>query len=218
MLELNSFKGKHKGEDVYVIGSGPSCDYIDPSFITNKITIGTNQTYRRYQTNYILRKEHKLLQDTLNNFNGPVFVSKGNCGTLHSVINLDKYKHNDRICVYNHLNNALKINLKAFDMPDHLCVSHSTITTSIHLAYYMGAKNIILIGVDHGCLDGKQTFKDYYKDIKETAWNDWQQYKGWLKNLDNDTTKIKTKLSSLGVNVYSINPFINFRLEGHKYE
>lgn len=82
----------------------------------------------------------------------------------------------------------------------------------------MGAKNIILIGVDHGCLDGKQTFKDYYKDIKETAWNDWQQYKGWLKNLDNDTIKIKTKLSSLGVNVYSINPFINFKLEGHKYE
>ena len=66
--------------------------------------------------------------------------------------------------------------------------------------------------------DGYEWDKDYYKDIKETAWNDWQQYRGWLKNLDNDTTKIKTKLSSLGVNVYSINPFINFRLEGHKYE
>ena len=28
---------------------------------------------------------------------------------------------------------------------------------------------------------------------------------------------MKKKLQSLGVNVYSINPFINFNLEGHKY-
>ena len=74
------------------------------------------------------------------------------------------------------------------------------------------------MGVDHGTLDGKQTFDNYYKNIQETAWSNWEQYKDWLKKIDNDTLKIKAKLTNLGVNIYSINPFINFKLEGHNYE
>ena len=74
------------------------------------------------------------------------------------------------------------------------------------------------MGVDHGTLDGKQTFDNYYKDIKERHGLIWDQYKDWLKKIDNDTLKIKAKLTNLGVNIYSINPFINFKLEGHNYE
>ena len=218
MPNLEDFKGKHSGQDIYVIGSGPSCNFIDPSFFDNKITVGTNQTYRKYNTTYIVRKEHKLLQETLNNYNGTVFVSMGDCGTIKNKLNASNYTDLDRLCVYAHFQNRLSIDLRAFDHPGHLCVSHSTITTSIHLAYHLGAKNILLVGVDHGTLDGKQTFDNYYKDIKETAWSNWDQYKDWLKKIDNDTLKIKAKLTNLGVNIYSINPFINFKLEGHNYE
>lgn len=218
MLNLGDFKDKHKGQDIYVIGSGPSCDYIDPTFFDNKITVGTNQTYRRYNTTYIVRKEHKLLQETINNYSGPIFVSMGDCGNINNAFNASKYTGLDRVCVYAHFQNKLDLDLKAFDFPNHLCVSHSTITTSIHLAYHLGAKNIILVGVDHGTLDGKQTFDNYYKNIKETAWSNWDQYKNWLKKIDSDTLKMKAKLAILGINIYSINPFINFSLEGHKYE
>ncbi len=218
MLNLEDFKDKHSGQDIYVIGSGPSCNFIDPSFFENKITVGTNQTYRKYDTTYIVRKEHKLLQETLNNYNGTVFVSVGDCGNISSNLNLNNYTNLDRVCIYAHFQNRLNIDLKAFNHPGPLCVSHSTIPTSIHLAYHLGAKNILLVGVDHGTLDGKQTFDNYYKNIQETAWSNWEQYKNWLKKIDNDTLKIKAKLASLGVNIYSINPFINFKLEGHNYE
>ena len=113
---------------------------------------------------------------------------------------------------------ANSLNLKQFDNINQLIVSYSTIITSIHLAYYLGAKNIILVGVDHGTLDGKTTFDGYYKDIKETAWKDWNQYKNWLKKINQDTVAIKNKMKQLGVNIHSLNPFINFKLEGHKYE
>lgn len=218
MLDLVDFKNKHKGEDIYVIGSGPSCNFIDPSFFDNKITVGTNQTYRRYNTTYIVRKEHKLLQETLDNYDGTVFVSMGDCGNLKSTLNTNKYTNLERVCMYAHFQNRLSVDLNAFDHLGHLCVSHSTITTSIHLAYHLGAKNILLVGVDHGTLDGKQTFDNYYKNLGETAWSNWDQYKNWLKKIDQDTLKVKSKINNLGVNIYSVNPFINFSLEGHKYE
>lgn len=219
MLNLKDFHNKHKDEDIYVIGSGPTCDYIDQSFLDGKISIGTNQTYRKYNTTYTVRKEHNLLDETIENYNGTIFVAKHHCGgTANKSIDLSKYQNNCKLCVYEHLNNKLKIDIKAFDKENLLCVSYSTITTAIHLAYHMGAKNILLIGVDHGTIDGKFTFDGYYRDIKETPWSNWQEYKNWLKLLDSDTATIAKKIRSLGVNIYSINPFINLRLEGHKYE
>lgn len=215
MENINKFKNIHKGEDIYVIGSGPSCDFIDPSFLENKISVGTNQTYRKFDTNYIVRKEHSLVQDTLKNSNSDIIVARLNCG---SGVPLDVNNNINKLYYFDHLVNVSKINLTAFDKPNHLVVSDSTITSSIHFAYHLGAKNIILIGVDHGILDGQHTFKNYYKNISETPWGDWSQYKEWLNKLDRDTVILKEKLKSLGVNVYSINPFINFKLEGHVYK
>lgn len=219
MIELISLKDKHKGEDIYVFGSGPSCDFIDSSFVENKITVGTNQTWKKYNTNYLVRKEHKLLQETLDNFKGITLVSLGNRGELPLIIKLDEFKNKENLCIYKHLQlNCSKVNFGAFEREDYLTVSYSTITTSIHFAHYLGAKNIFLVGVDHGTLDSKATFDGYYDDVKQTEQKDWNSYKRWLKGLDKDTIAMKNKLHSLGVNVYSINPFINFNLEGHKYE
>jgi len=215
MENISNFKNIHKGEDIYVIGSGPSCDFVDVNFLQNKISVGTNQTYRKFETSYLLRKEHLLIDDTLNNSKSKVIVAKHNCGN-GKVIDVDQ--KTDRMYYFDHLRNVHKINLSAFDIDNHLVVSDSTITSSIHFAYHLGAKNIILIGVDHGLLDEKHTFDGYYKTIKETPWGNWEQYKNWLNILERDTLLLKKKLSSLGVNVYSLNPFINFKLEGHVYK
>lgn len=221
MLELKSFKDKHKGEDIYVFGSGPTCDYIPSSFVDGKITVGTNQTWRKYNTNYVVRKEHNLLQKTLDAYNNVVLVSKGDCGGVNpsQVINTKKYTNTEKLCVYNHLSNGLSnIDMSCFDQESTLCVSWSTITTSMHFAFYLGAKNIFLVGVDHGTLDGKSTFEGYYDSVNETAAKSWNGYNDWLTKIDNQTIAIKNKLLSLGTNVYSINPFTSLRLEGHKYE
>lgn len=215
MENISKFKDTHKGEDIYVIGSGPSCDFISVDFLENKISVGTNQTYRKFETDYIVRKEHLLIDDTLKNSKSKIIVAKRNCGNGKLI---DVNQKTDRIYYFDHLTNVHKINLSAFDMENHLVVSDSTITSSIHFAYYLGAKNIILIGVDHGLLDEKYTFDGYYKTIKETPWRDWNQYKNWLNILERDTLLLKSKLRDFGVNVYSLNPFINFKLEGHVYK
>ena len=45
--DLKYYKNIHKDKDIYVIGSGSSCDFIDNSFFDNKITIGINQVYKK---------------------------------------------------------------------------------------------------------------------------------------------------------------------------
>ena len=47
MKLITELKDKHKGEDIYVIASGKSIDFIDDSFFDGKILIGVNQAYKK---------------------------------------------------------------------------------------------------------------------------------------------------------------------------
>jgi len=80
--------------------------------------------------------------------------------------------------------------------PNKLVVSYSTITTGIHLAAYMGAKNIILIGHDCGTIDGECNFKDYHTaQTYKIVWrNGKQDYVNWLSKIENQTIKLKSLL------------------------
>lgn len=218
LSNIAQFQNQYKNQDIYVIGSGPSCNYIDPSFFTNKISVGVNQTYRKYNTTFIVRKEHFLVKETLNKSNSKVIVGRYNAGNGHE-LDLTQPSY-DRLYYFDHriMGNNMRVDLEAFETPNTLAVSYSTITSAIHFAYHLGASNIILVGADHGLLDDKHTFDNYYKSITETPWHDWDAYRRWLKEIEGDTRTIKGKLKELGINVYSLNPFINFKLEGHVYK
>jgi len=219
-MNLEQYKNIHKNEDIYVIASGKSCDFIDPTFFDNKITIGINQVYKRFKCNYYVRKEHKLFNEVLKNIgDSKLFISLFDCGS-----NIKKFKmsialKSKRIIVYNHDKNNCKYN--GIPKDNKLVVSYSTITTGIHLAAYMGAKNIILVGHDSGTLDNEVNFKGYHTESSyKIAWNKGvSQYTEWVKKVDNQTIELKKDLKKLyNINVYSLNPFINFNLENHVYK
>ena len=84
----------------------------------------------------------------------------------------------------------------------------------------MGAKNIILVGHDCGSIDSECNFNGYHtKQMYEISFkNEKKDYIQWLKEIENDTIKLKQILKSVfDCNIYSLNPFINFGLEGHVY-
>jgi hypothetical protein len=227
MPQLIDFKNKHLDEDIYVYASGKSCDYIDNSFFDNKIVIGVNQSFKKLKPTYLVRKEFKLMSKIINDdsINNIIhFISRGNCGgnnNINEEFILKNYSTNNNIIIYNHnTNNNQLTNLPTED--DKLVVSYSTITTAIHLAAYMGAKNIILVGHDCGLLNGESNFKNYHtQESLEIAWkskNAKEQYNGWLRNIESQTIILKKRLKDkYNCNVLSINPFINFNLEGNKY-
>jgi len=222
MIELKEFKDIHKGKDIYILASGKSVDFISNDFFNGKIVIGINQAYKKVKCKYLLRKEYKLLGEVIKlNPNTIHFISKGNCGGNNN-INLNYIIQNklNKVVVYDHNpnNHILPSFLPKSNM---LVVSFSTITTGIHLAAYMGAKNIILVGHDCGTIDGECNFKDYHtENTYKIVWrNGKKDYINWLKQIENQTIQLKSLLKKeYNCNIYSLNPFINFNLEGHVYK
>lgn len=216
---IKELKGVHQDEDIYVIGAGASLDFIDPSFFEGKIVIGTNQAYKKVKCDYLVRKETKFLKQSLET-GAKVIVSEYDSGNLNSgadKLNTNKVQH-DNLYYFQHLDNQHdQVNTSVMGT-DKIVVSFSTITSAMHLAAYMGAYNIILVGHDCGSLNGKMTFTGYYNSINDTPWNSWDQYKMWLKIIEKQTITVKDALKKhYECNVVSINPFVSLNLENNLF-
>ena len=229
-FNLKDYKKKYEGQDIYVVGSGKSCDFIDPSFLENKISIGINQVYQRFRCTYLLKKE--IISKT-----DPIFEqakystlffsqnSHGGKGGKGNIIKekIDKFQLpkevTDNIVIYPHFPNLHskdteeQVLEKLKTEEDKLFTSFSSITTGIHLAYYMGAKNIILIGHDCCTINGENNMSGYHTDASMKCWgkNDAagkKKYKNWLNEIRKTTRFMQTSLRTLGTNLVSINPTI----------
>lgn len=217
--KITELKNSHFGEDIYVIASGASLDHIDPSFFDKKTTIGVNQAYRKFKCNYIVRKENSHLRESIQT-GAKVICSLWDSGDIRKGKRLKNTTGNESLSfyVFDHLENGhTKIDFSVIGT-DSIIVSFSTITSAIHVAAYLGAKNIILVGHDCGLINDKHTFANYYKSISETPWKNWDEYKKWLGVIENQTLQVKKELcKKYGCNIYSLNPFINYNLEGNKF-
>ncbi len=215
MKSIIELKDIHKGKDIYIIASGKSFDYINQDFFGGKIKIGVNQVYKRIHCDYLVRKETKFLIPSLET-GSKVIVSKYNCGNLSSNLNQSDHKN---IYYFDHLQNReMSIDTNVFGT-DKLVVSYSTITSAIHMAAYMGAKNILLVGHDCGTINDESTLSGYYDSIDDTPWRNWDEYKNWLKLIESQTVIVKKEIKKIyDANVLSINPFVSMNLENNKYK
>lgn len=228
MIDLKVFKNCHVGEDIYILASGKSVDFIDKSFFKNKIIIGVNQAYKKCVCKYLLRKEAKYMNEVINANDKKTihFVSEGDCGSTDTqnkknTQNALNKVDTSNVVLYPHNKNMSATPITSLPQDDMLIVSFSTITTAIHLAAYMGAKNIILVGHDCGTINGECNFEGYHNNetYKVAHTKGKEGYVLWLKMIENNTIQLKKLLiEKYGCNIYSLNPFINFNLEGNVYK
>lgn len=186
---MNRFKDKHKGDDIYVLGSGGTMNYIHQSFFDNKIVIGVNEIYRRFRCDYLVRKEYNGALEAYNT-GVQLFISEYDCGGRGR-----KNPVFDNAVTFEHLPNEREVVLYE---EGKIIVSFSTITSAFHIAAYMGAKNILVCGND--CLDicGKSNIDDYPNKTVipyETFAPQTQMVKEILEK-------------EYGCNIYGINPFV----------
>jgi hypothetical protein len=71
----------------------------------------------------------------------------------------------------------------------------------------MGASYIVLVGADCGVIDGLNRIEGYPKG--HTPWALYNRHHKLMKTYIEENYPTK---------VYSLNPFINFNLEGHTFE
>jgi hypothetical protein len=78
----------------------------------------------------------------------------------------------------------------------------------------LGAANIILCGHDCGSLDGLVQMGEYVGMMQPSQ----QAYFNWLGEIEDQSKQVREKLKEVyQCCIYSINPFLNFGLEGHSY-
>ena len=218
MKSIIELKNIYKDKDIWILASGPSMNHIEKSFFKNKITIGVNRICKYFDCNYIVAKDSRGFEEILKNKeeNTKIILSKYQGGNFEEKLNkmdLDHY-------IFSHpaqkKNYEPDISIIEKDS-DQIIVSFSTITSSIHIAAYMGAKNIIVCGHDCGTIDGYSTIKDYYEKINPVQVTE-KGYVNWLKKIQEHTLLVNSAVrKEYSCNIYSLNPFINLNATGHIY-
>ena len=220
--KLEELKDKHKGEDIWGICAGSSMNYISSDFFENKLVIGQNDVFKHYHCDYVLMKDcmeeprfPRAIQK-LNSINIPLIFCEYFQGHYSKPKNTPQhdnayvFKHNKRVKTFEEELSGLS--------DEEIIVSRSSVTSLIHVAAYMGAKNIILVGHDCGRLDGDL----YYDGYTEQDWisaGNWVDADKFMGELEVQTQAVRAFLKQkYDCNIHSLNPFLNFGLEGHIYE
>ncbi len=216
---IKEFGNKHKGKDVYVLGSGATLNFIDPKFFSKKITVCVNDVGEIYlpTTQYIVTKYHpEAINYAKAMPNTSVVTSRGSLGStnytdLPELNNLYTFEHN----VNKDAGTSIVTDWPTTE-PDSLFVSWSSITSAMHFAAFLGAKNIIMVAHDCGELDDKAWVNGYVYDNWEKTKVDEAKQRN--KQFEMQSIAVKKKLIHIyGCNIYSLNPFINYNLEGVKF-
>lgn len=214
---VRELENAHEGADIWIIAAGASMNYVEPSFFDNKITIGVNRVFRKFDCDYIITKDSRGFEQikSISSSDTKLVLSKHESGNLYQGLNHVDFEH----YIFEH---PPKPNeqpmLQEIKKGKHrLVVSYSTITSALHLAAVMGAKNIMICGHDCGTIDGEATITDYYGEVKPHQKTE-AKYVQWLGLIEEHTIAVADTIKrEFGCNVHSLNPFVNFNLEGHSY-
>lgn len=208
---ITELKDKYTGYDIYVVAAGPSAGYINPHFFNNKVAIGVNQVwYNFWNLDYIVCKDGGAITKAIKgaeSFGFELIVSKYQNG-------MRKWGKNEGgDYVFDHVKNEIEELDLSIVGTGKIVVSYSTITSAIHIAAYMGADNIILVGHDCGTIDGEVNMPGYTEPPHGSSF-----YRKFINDIEPQTLALREKLQEVyGVNIYSLNPFINLGMEGHEY-
>jgi hypothetical protein len=208
LSELADLKDKHLGQTIWVLGSGNTLSFIKPEFFDDKIVVATNFAAKvaGVIAKYAFTHYH---QDT------ETLIERSNY-----VVTLRRDTNTHQEWSSEVPDNLIFVEQDSYEAPgsswnpltthpprkDSLAYGSSSLHGAMHLAGWLGASSIVLVGADCGSLDGKDRIQDYLAG--DTPWTLYNQHhklmKDWL-------------MMEYGTEVYSLNPFINLNLEGHTF-
>ena len=168
LAQLTALKGAHQGQTFFAIGNGPSLDQTPPEAIKTGILLGGNGILLR--KNFIPDYYFLLDEEALEIWGSQIEALT--CPKLiPSHLHFQYGLGPDRIyfpACFQYKNNNSIVDPYQLGIPS----GGTIISTMLHFAVYMGAKRVVLIGVDNNyCGDHKQTHftpnycSDYYAKL-----------------------------------------------------
>ena len=209
-MELTDLRDTHKGETAWVIGSGPSLNFIDPEFFDNKLCVVPNGVGQSLQLNsFYLYSNYHVYEE----------IQHPGCIAAVTLLNctLGQKRWSGEVPDNVAFSEATSYmppgsGWSPYTMPPpegQIVYGSSSIHGAIHLAVHLGARDVILVGADCGSIDGASNFDSYYSRTQTSSFRVWNDHTILLK---------KWLSENYGARVYSLNPFVNLNLEGHTFE
>lgn len=149
-IRLEKFRNIHKDEDCFIIGNGPSLNQMDLGLLNDYYTFGLNKIYLLFDRTGLKIDYHTCINRFVIEQSALQFKEM-NC---HSFLS---YKYRDR-----RLKNMEKVYLlgdarsknKFFtDITEGISQGNTVTYVAMQIAFFMGFKNVYLIGVDHSFKD-----------------------------------------------------------------
>jgi len=210
-MEWSELEGLHDGETLWVLGSGPSLNYIDGSFFDDKVTVSTNFSARALgiHPHYAFSHYHHNAESLLADSSCVITIERD---TTTQSLWQDEQPHH------------LVLAPTQYDKPpgsawnpitshkpglDQIAYGSSSLHGAMHLAAHLGASYIMLVGADCGQIDGADRVKDYQVQGGDTLWQLYDRHHQLMKQYLEQAYPVK---------VHSLNPFINLNLEGHTFK
>lgn len=209
---IHDLLGRHKGETIYVVGSGASLDYIGRDFFYGRIVVAVNEVFRHVPAMYVVSHHHengqeaidagfRLIASDLDLGGGDRWGKRANFIGDYSVYRGGTYQIS--------LNPTIDAAALRKPFDDHLVVSCCSSSEALQFAGHLGAETIIACGLDGAALDGQTCVKGYNGGAQTNP-----QHLRLTQGIIRETV---TALREKGINVFSLSPFVGADLEGHVF-
>lgn len=208
LSDVTQYKDRHAGETIWVLGSGASLNHVPRWFWSDRLVVATNFVglklgLREFYTVTHYHRDAAIIADARPDLPiiAPTVDQGGPAALPVRPTNPNIYFINTGTQAYGGFDCA-----EMWPQAPHtLVVGPTSLHMTMHFAQYLGARHIILCGTDCGILDGASNFDGYQPG--DNPMGVWQQHLGSVAN----------QLRAMGVSVMSLNPFVNFALEGHTF-
>ncbi len=219
MNTIERFKNCYGHGTAFIIGSGYSLKWFPSLKFAGSFTIGVNRIAKWFSCDYVIVHHHESIPEIKETCNcQALFVSRYNCCVIRGG---EPDHRREKYFVYDHCNQGYHITdfaplSPAFqaEHPNHILTGGNTVINAIGLAYYMGAKNIILVGCDGGAINFQSNIPGYHPgDMASIIHQTGHSIRSLALNME-----IRAKLSEYGVNLMTLSPFLDHNLEGNKYQ
>jgi len=195
-MRISTLKNFYKNKEIYIVGTGPSLRTFPKEYLESKITIGLNQAWKYLSTTFSITVHPELVLEYENTVRKPRTKWLVKKKPPLEKISLDDRKY----YVFKTVDKDLSIFTKPKE--DHLFLGRGVQQTAMHLAMLMGAKTIILVGVDMTDLAGDHHGHDQH--VKFHGLDSKDVYAEYRKY----TSLVRKELRRLNVDVFSLSTIL----------
>lgn len=212
-MDLRELRNIRQGETAWVLGSGATLNHLHPAFFAGKLTVSTNLGPVQFgvRPDFVFTHYHSKAEEALGI--GCTVVT-----LAQDTVTQQPWSgvRPDRLVLVeqpSYVGPSDRFDPNGPHRPQGtLAYGSSSIHGAMHLAAWLGAAHLVMVGADCGTLDGRTTFEGY------PAVGDAGDTDRILSLYERDIKRMKSYLAAeYGVTVYSLNPFVNLNLEGHRF-